>query len=82
MEDLSKISPSMYWGKRFINSANRQYVILAGFTENLENLADSIVYFCDPRGRMLTSGLRWSLFLISYVPSMNNCEAFKKNELS
>lgn len=72
------VSPAVYWGKKFINSANRQYVILAGYTENLEDISNSTVFYTDLKGRIMTSGLRWSLFLISYIPSMD----VKTNELS
>lgn len=64
------VSPRQYWGKKFINSTSRKYVILVGYREDLVNLQDSTVYFTDENGRMITNGMKWFSFLVSYVPSM------------
>lgn len=68
--NANDVSPAQYWGKKFINSTSKRYVILVGFVENKENIAHSTVFFTDETGRMLTQGMKWSLFWTSYVQSM------------
>ena len=74
----SNISPAQYWGKFFINSANRQKVVLVSYIENIEELKDSTIFISDSKGRLLTpKGIRWDIFCNTYVPSMLNDYQFK-----
>ncbi len=67
----NNVSPAQFWGRKFMNSTSRKYVVLVGYNENPENIAHSTVFFTDENGRMLTTqGMKWYLFWTSYVQSM------------
>lgn len=71
VQTASNVSPAQFWGKKFINSTSRKYVILVAYTENVEHIENSMVYFTDECGKALTqTGMRWGLFWVSHVPSM------------
>lgn len=72
-------SPRAFWGRKFMHNASRKYVYLAAWVENVSSFKDSSVTLVDLNGMVVAKSMRWEMFWISYVPSLDKESIFEKN---